>query len=149
MKIKLEFVAVLLFCSAAWGQNGVPRFTAMNGLPTDNIRLTLHVQGKPVAARLLAIKYHRMGCEIYDFCQIGLNIPFRLETGADEANCSLWHKEVRALDKGKDPYTGPFAYLEMVFDSTFKQILTDEGLYLFPAGAVKCNGSLDWTGMAP
>jgi hypothetical protein len=142
-------LAGLVLMASIWAPcQVVPRYVTMNGHPDNTLTATLHVGGELYAARLIVIEYHEMGCLIQDFCPVGLKVFFWMQDGKDTANCSAWYRKVLLIDKNKDPYTGPYAYLEMVFDTTkFQSILTDEGIYLSPAGAVKCNGSLDWTGM--
>jgi fructose-1,6-bisphosphatase len=89
----------------------------------------------------VTIRLHQMGCSTTSSgCSGRGSANFWIQDGTQGKSCSQWQEAVSLLEK-RNPK--PYPYLELlVIDSN--QILTDEGVWVYPAGSVSCNGALDW-----
>jgi hypothetical protein len=90
----------------------------------------------------VTINLHQMGCSINGSgCYGGVaSAAFLIQDGTQARNCSNWQKAVLLLEKRK---TTPYPYLELLVTQS-NQIVTDEGVWVYPANSVSCNAALDW-----
>lgn len=132
---------LLLLTSA--GQAAVIPPQVWNGSPHITSVRILHVNGVPMMARLIQISYHTMGCQLLkDGCSVGSQLSFWMQTGSQEHNCYQWFSAILLMES-TSPNATPYPYLQLLTQPS--QLWTDEGLGVYPVGAVSCNGSLDWT----
>jgi hypothetical protein len=136
-----------LLLLTAISQAATPPLQVWYGTPLVTKVQTLHVQGVPIAVRLIQINNHPMGCvPLSGGCTDGPLLSFWMQSGwmqsGDQArNCSLWYSAIVAM-QATNPNARPFPYLELATKPG--QIWTDEGLWVYPSGSVSCNGALDW-----
>jgi len=139
--MKILFCCLLLLTTVS--QAAVPEVLVWDGTPHVTEVQLFHVSGVPMMARLIQINSHLMGCQLMQGgCSVGPPLSFWIQTGIQEENCYEWFSEIREMETTY-PNARPYPYLELVIGPG--NIWTDEGIWVYPAGSVRCNGALDWT----
>lgn len=132
---------LLLLTTAS--QAAAPAQQVSDGTPYITAIRILHIRKVSLMSRLIEINYHLMGCSLVkNGCSVGSQLSFWMQTGTQEENCYQWFSEVLAMEASNQS-AKPYPYLEVVTEPG--QVLTDEGLWVYPVGTVSCNGALDWT----
>jgi hypothetical protein len=133
-------VALILATSACYAADSSVQ--VWNGKPRATRTLTLHVDGQPMSVTRIEIMEHSMGCMLETGnCFVRNTLVFWIQAGAQAQNCQKWFSTVHRQET-TIPEATPYPYLQLVTGS--EQVLTDEGISVYPVGAVTCNGSLDW-----
>jgi len=148
MKTAAAVLLATLFASTLSFSTDRGRLVVNNGMPLSSEMQTLHINGKPVQVRMVAIEWHLMGCAITEPCPVGLNFYSYLEPGPEVENCLKWYDKIQAMEATTNPFTTTgYPYLELVFDTYYPWITTDEKIQIIPRADLACYDSTDWTGM--
>jgi hypothetical protein len=134
-----------LLLLSAFSYASDPLVQTWDGKPLSTNTETLHVQGAPIVVRFIQTTDHPMGCTrpIGD-CGNDDTFSFLIQVGPQATNCHRWFARILKMETA-DPAATPYPYLELV--SQAGEILTDEGVWIFPVGTITCNGSLDWNNL--
>src|SRR5271157_5747916 len=139
--MKSLFCCLLLLITTICYAAPAPSALVWFGTPQAPQKSTLHVNGVPMTVWKVTINLHQMGCSITGTgCASPGGANFWIQDGTQAKNCSNWQQAVLLLQKRRPV---PYPYLELLVTNS-NQILTDEGIWVYPATSVSCNGALDW-----
>jgi hypothetical protein len=115
-----------------------------DGMPAVSMATTLHVRGVPLRVREIQTTHHSMGCtHATGVCNTPDMPLFWIQIGTAATNCQHWFSLIQR-DEIAHPNASPFPYLELVYQTSIAEVVSDEGHLVYPIGSISCYEALDW-----